>query len=198
MTGIGKSDTKIGDVQMFEVGDAVVHPVRGAGIVTDIEEFQLHGSSKEYYKIDLLSPVRTNMMVPVKRAEEQGMRRAIQPSRLDLVWCVLRARPDKLPTDHQTRQKFIKGELQSGDFFQVAEAVRDLAWKQQQSKLTTGDRRMYRRGMELLAGEMAASRGANPENTEDKVELRLLEIMSKRHRRQYLATPGDYGKEVSV
>jgi CarD family transcriptional regulator len=167
---------------MFEVGDAVVHPVRGAGIVTDVEKLQLQGNSKQYYRIDLLNPVRTNLMVPVKRAEEQGVRRAIRPSRLDQLWRVLRAEPGKLTADHQKREKFLICELQSGDLFQVAEAMRDLTWKQKRDGLTAGDRRIYRRGIKLLAGEIAAVQGTDPEDTETRVELRLWDIVSQRHR----------------
>ena len=70
---------------MFEVGDAVVHPVRGAGVVTDIEELQRDGGNKAYYKIKLLSQVRTSLMVPVKDAATRGLRHAVERSKLGRV-----------------------------------------------------------------------------------------------------------------
>ena len=162
----------------FEVGDAVVHPVRGAGVVTDIEELRRDGGSKAYYRIELLSHVRTNLMIPVKDAAARGLRRAIRQSKLNRVWRVLRESPDKLPVDHKKRQALLERRLVSGDLMQVVEAVRDLAWRQHKKNgLTAAGRRLYQKGINLLAGEVAASQGTDLTEGEAQVRNQLWEAM---------------------
>jgi RNA polymerase-interacting CarD/CdnL/TRCF family regulator len=168
---------------MFEVGDAVVHPIRGAGVVTDIEELRRDGADKAYYKIELLSQVRTNLMIPVKDAAARGLRRAIRQSKLNRVWRVLRDSPEKLPGDHKKRQELLERKLVSGDLMQVVKAVRDLAWRQhKENGLTATGRRLYRKGINLLAGEVAASQGTDLTDGEAQVRNQLWEVMSAQKR----------------
>ena len=146
---------------MFQIGDAVVHPAQGAGVVTDIEEFRRRGQDKSYYKIELTSPPRTSVMVPVDDAQAHGVREAVSGSRLKRVWCVLTGSPQMLPNDFATRRDAIKDKLSSGKIRQVAEALRDLAWRRrQEGRLTTTERRLYRKGMDVLAGEKLSLKGS--------------------------------------
>jgi CarD family transcriptional regulator len=159
---------------MFEVGDAVVHPVRGAGVVTDIEELQRDGGNQVYYRIKLLSQVRTTLMLPVKDAAVRGLRRAVQRSKLGRVWRALLAKPKRLPADYEKRYEVLDEKLQSGDLFQIAEVVRDLTGRlREQESPTAGDRQKYRKGIKLLAAEIAAARDDDPAHVEAQVRARL-------------------------
>ena len=164
---------------MFKAGDAIVHPVRGAGVVVRIEKRRWRGSNARYYRIKLLGHPGTSLMVPVQVAEKMGLRRAIPQSKLKLVWRVLRDDPNTLPTDHNKRYQVIEERLHAGSVFQVAEAVRDMAWrKQQEGKLTTRGKQMYDEGVKLLAGEVAATQGTALADAETELRERLWEIVS--------------------
>jgi len=164
---------------MFKAGDAVIHPVRGAGIVIRIEERQWRGSNDLYYRIRLLGQPDIGLMIPVGVAKTIGLRSAIPPSRLERVWRVLRADPNTLPTDHKKRHQVVKEKLHAGDVFQAAEAVRDMAWRQQrEGSLTTVGKQMYKEGMMLLAGEIAAAQGIELADAEVQVRARLNESLS--------------------
>jgi RNA polymerase-interacting CarD/CdnL/TRCF family regulator len=159
---------------MFQVGDAVVHPVRGAGVVTDIEEFRRRGRDRSYYRIELTSHPRTSVMVPVNDAEEHGVREAIPASKMKRVWRVLARVPQSLPDDFTVRRAALKDKLGSGEARQVAEALRDMAWRRsREGGLTTTERRLYRKGMNILAGEIAAVRGSDLEAVKLKVGNRI-------------------------
>jgi CarD family transcriptional regulator len=159
---------------MFEVGDAVVHPVRGAGVVTDIEELQRDGGNKAYYRIKLLSQVRTSLMIPVKDAATKGLRRAVRRSKLGQVWRVLLGKPKRLPADYEKRYELLDEKLQSGNLLKIAEVVRDLTRRlQNHNSPTAGDRRKYRKGMRLLAAEIAAARDDDLAHVEAQVRARL-------------------------
>jgi CarD family transcriptional regulator len=163
---------------MFKEGDAVVHPVRGAGVVKTVEERQWRGSDALYYRIGLLSQPGSNLMVPVEAAKEIGLRRAISRTRLKQVWRVLSTDPEKLPTEHKERYQLLEDKLHAGDVLQIAEAVRDMAWRQQrEGRLTTRGKRMYEEGMTLLAGEIAAVKGIDLTDAEAQVRSTLKESL---------------------
>jgi CarD family transcriptional regulator len=164
---------------VFEVGDAVVHPIRGAGVVTDIEELQRQGSNKAYYKIKLLSEVPTSLMIPVEEAKKIGLRYAIRQSKLNRVWSVLHSDPKKLPSNYKARYKVVESKLRTGDPLQIAEAVRDMAWRQKKKgSLNTRGRRMHKKGMRFLAGEIAATQGIDLTDGEDQLRCQLRESLS--------------------
>ena len=164
---------------MFKSGDAIIHPIRGAGVVECIEERQWRGSSNMYYRIKLLGQPGTSLLVPVGVAETIGLRRAIQQSKLGQVWSVLHAASGTLPADHKERYQLLEGKLHTGNILQVAEAVRDIAWRQMQGpNLTTQDKRIYEEGVMLLTGEIAATQDIPLADAEDQIRARLEEGLS--------------------
>jgi CarD family transcriptional regulator len=163
---------------MFKAGDAIVHPIHGAGVVERVEERQWHGSNNLYYRIKLLGQPGTKLMVPTYAVETLGLRRAIPQSKLKQVWRVLCAAPKRLPTDHKERYKLLDDKLHAGDVFQVAEVVRDMTWRQQrQGNLTTMGKRKYEEGMRFLAGEIAAVQGVDLDDAEAQIQAKLQESL---------------------
>jgi CarD family transcriptional regulator len=178
LTGTICQDTATEDGRTFQVGDAVFHPIHGAGVVTNIEELEWRGDSKEYYKIKLLGQARTTLMVPIKTAKARGLRPAIRQSKLNRVWRILRAAPEKLPANYRERYRVIESSLRTGKILRIAEAVRDMAWRRErEGRLNTRGRRMYERGVKLLAGEIAAAQGTGLEDAEVQVRTRLWESL---------------------
>lgn len=159
---------------MFRLGDGVMHPARGAGVVVAIEERQFQGCGTPYYMIELMDPPNTNLMIPVSRAGEAGLRCTILPSKLDLVWGVLSDDPRTLPDDHKERNKSLEELLRAGDILQTAQVVRDVSWRwKQRGKLTESSKRVYEKGILLLAGELAAAQGIALEKAEAQVHARV-------------------------
>lgn len=164
---------------MFKAGDAIIHPIRGAGIVVRIEKRQWRDSSDLYYRIKLLGQQDTSLMIPIDAAEALGLRRAISRSQLRHVWRVLGADPESLPADHKKRYQLLKDKLHTGDILEVAGAVRDMAWRQQQEgRLTTVGKRIYEQGITLLAGEVAAVQDINVADAETQIRTMLKENLS--------------------
>jgi RNA polymerase-interacting CarD/CdnL/TRCF family regulator len=164
---------------MFESGDAVFHPVRGAGIVRGVEKRRWHGDNVLYYTIELLGQPGTKVMIPTSVAKEIGLRRAMSRTKLKKMWTVLGGDPRKLPADHKDRYELLKEKLHAGDVLKVAEAVRDMAWRRErEGYLTTRGKRLYDKGMMFLAGEIAAVRGVDLTEAEMQVTARLRESLA--------------------
>ena len=159
---------------MFKQGDSVVHPARGVGIVTSVEERQFRGTAEQYYTIDLLDGLGTRVMIPTSAAETLGLRPGIKVSQLKRVWRVLAAEPQRLPADAKQRNRLLDERLADGDTLALAAVVRDLSDRERhQGELTIVTRRHLRKSMSMLAGEIAAAQGVDLEGAEAEIRARL-------------------------
>ncbi len=141
---------------MFQIGDKVFHPIPGAGTVVEVKERRSLGNARRYYSIALLSQPKTVLMVPVKAAQEIGLRPPLQQSDLDRVWGVLKDDPETLPTDHEQRYELLKDRLRKGNTLHIAAVVRDMAWREKtERRLTKQGKQLYEKSLTLLAGEIA-------------------------------------------
>jgi CarD family transcriptional regulator len=158
----------------FQVGETVVHPHYGAGVITEIQERRSLGPVKRYYSIQLLGDPQTIVMVPLGKEESLGLRQPIPKARLNRLWRVLRGEPHSLPDEHKERYAVIEHKLQDGDVFEVAEVVRDLAWRREEKqKLTKVGKRLYETSLGFLASELAGVQGSDVDTAEHQIAERL-------------------------
>jgi CarD family transcriptional regulator len=159
---------------MFRQGDTVVHPVRGAGIVTGVGQRRLRGATNQYYTIDLLDGLGTRLMIPVSAEDALGLRPGIKASQLQRIWRVLAAEPRRLPADYKERNKLVDERLSGGDTLEVAAVLRDLADRErQQGELTIVTKRHLRKSLTMLSGEIAAALGIELDDAEVQIRARL-------------------------
>jgi CarD family transcriptional regulator len=175
---LGQNVSERGD-NVFDVGDKVFHPVHGAGIVVEVKERRSLGKARRYYSIELLSQPKTLLMVPVGGAQEIGLRASISQSQLRQVWGVLRADPETLPTDHEQRYELLKDRMRGGDALQIAAALRDMAWREdQERRLTKQGKRLYDESLMLLAGEIAIIQDSDMSTAEAQIMDTLRECVA--------------------
>ena len=164
----------------FKMGDTIVHPVRGAGTVVRLMKRLRHGNNEMYYKVELLAKPEISLMVPTSSVEMLGLRHTISQSQIKNVWRVLHTDPKKLPDEHKERYKMLAGKLHTGNIFQVAEAMRDMDWRQQcQGNLTMKEKQLYDEGMNMLAGEIAVVRGVDLIVAQTQIMEKLSEIQKQ-------------------
>lgn len=138
----------------FSVGDTVMYPRHGVGEITDIEHKELVEGFADYYVIDIPKK-RMTVRVPIDKTDDLGIRPTMVPAKLDSVFVLLGSEPASLPNDNRKRQDQIRQILGSGVPLEVAEAVRDLVWRREQSHLTKADSDLLAWGEELLTSEIA-------------------------------------------
>jgi CarD family transcriptional regulator len=139
---------------MFDIGDKVVHPTHGAGLVTGIKKQDLLEQYHRYYVIDLAFDDRT-LMIPVSNAEEIGLRSISRQATLSQVWHILGAEAETLSDDYKKRQKRVQEKLKTGDVIKVAEVIRDLSFLKREDHLTSFDTKLFERAQQFLACEVA-------------------------------------------
>ena len=158
---------------MFDVGDKVVHPIHGAGLVIGIKKQDLLEQYHRYYVIDLAVDDRT-LMIPVSKAEEIGLRSISRKAALSQVWHTLGAAAKTLLDDYKKRQERIQEKLKTGDVIRVAEVIRDLSARKREDRLTSFDTRLLERAQQFLSSEVALVEGV-PVNEAERMIYETLD-----------------------
>jgi len=147
---------------MFQVGDKVVYPMHGAGIIEAIEEKEVLGECKRYYVMRL--PINEmKVMVPCENMERVGLREVISEQALQKVLEVLRSRKATTSKNWNHRYRTNLEKIRSGDIFELAEVVRSLSQRDREKGLSTGERKMLENARQILLSEIALARGLEVE-----------------------------------
>jgi CarD family transcriptional regulator len=158
----------------FEVGDNVVYPHHGAGQVVKKEDKEILGEVRQYLTIKILHNDMT-VMVPCANAGKAGLRRVIDEETVKKVLAVLADDVSEMPKNWNRRFKHNRDKIKTGDIYELAEVVRNLAVREQDKGLSTGEKQMYTRAKKILASEMMYAL----EKNEDEAEAYLDDILSR-------------------
>jgi CarD family transcriptional regulator len=159
----------------FEVGDNVVYPHHGAGVVMTKETKALLGESREYLTIKILHNEMT-VQVPCDNAGQAGLRRVIGENDVKKVVGVLTDDVSDMPKNWNRRFKHNREKIKTGNVFELAEVVRNLAIREIEKGLSTGEKQMYTRAKKILASEFMYAL----DKDEDGAEVYLDELLTER------------------
>lgn len=157
----------------FEVGDSVVYPHHGAGRVVKKEAKNILGEEKEYLTIKILHNDMT-VMVPCANAGKAGLRRIIDEEAIKKVMEVLQDDVSEMPKNWNRRFKHNRDKIKTGDILELAEVVRNLALREHEKGLSTGEKQMFTRAKKILASELMYAL----EKDEDEAEAYLDELLA--------------------
>jgi CarD family transcriptional regulator, regulator of rRNA transcription len=158
----------------FEIGDNVVYPHHGAGQVIKKEEKEILGEVRQYLTIKILHNDMT-VMVPCVNAGKAGLRRVIDEDTVKKVLSVLSDDVSEMPKNWNRRFKHNRDKIKTGDIYELAEVVRNLAVREQDKGLSTGEKQMYTRAKKILASEMMYAL----EKSEDDAEAYLDDLLQR-------------------
>lgn len=138
---------------MFEIGEKIVYPMHGAGIIKDIEEKEILGEKRKYYIMEM--PIgEMKVMVPVDKVEEVGVREIISREEMEDVETVLKGDRSKMPKNWNRRYRSNMDKIKSGDIYEIATVVRNLLLLDVEKGLSTGERKMLSDAKQMLVSEM--------------------------------------------
>jgi len=158
----------------FQVGDNVVYPHHGAGKVVKKEDKNILGEVRQYLTIKILHNDMT-VMVPCENAGKAGLRRVIDEETVQKVLAVLSDDVSEMPKNWNRRFKHNRDKIKTGDIYELAEVVRNLAIREQDKGLSTGEKQMYTRAKKILASELMYAL----EKTEEEAEEHLDGILQR-------------------
>jgi len=158
----------------FEIGDKVVYPHHGAGLVMTKESRELMGTEREYLTIKILHNELT-VMVPTENAGKAGLRRIIDEEEIKKVTDVLTDDVSEMPKNWNRRFKYNREKIKTGDVFELAEVVRNLAIREMEKGLSTGEKQMYTRAKKILASEFMYALDKDEDGAEEYLDSLLEE-----------------------
>ena len=137
---------------LFDVGDNVVYPHHGAGTVVSKESRIVLGQEREYLTIKILHNDMT-VNVPTENAEKVGLRWVIGLDAVEVVVKALSGESTEMPKNWNRRFKHNRDKMKTGDILELAEVVRNLALRDHEKGLSTGEKQMYVKAKKILASE---------------------------------------------
>lgn len=153
---------------MYCIGDKVVHPMHGAGIIKDMKKIMLRGVEREYY---VVSFIVGNMIsdIPVDSCEKIGIRDVISPLKAKEVLDFFRAYDVGDDVNWNKRQRDNMEKLKSGDIFRVAGVLKELMCREKRKGLSTSERKTLGSAKQIILSELIMSEVAG----ENDIELIL-------------------------
>lgn len=154
---------------MFNIGDKIVYPMHGAGIIEAIEEKEILGEKQKYYVMRI--PIGDmKVMIPLKNIKDIGVRQVAGDDEIAEVLNILRGEKSKMSANWNRRYRANMEKIRSGNIFQVAEVVRNLTIRDKEKGLSTGERKMLENAKHILVSEIVLSK-----NIKEEEALQLIE-----------------------
>lgn len=150
---------------MYQIGDKVVHPMHGAGVIHEIVRKKMNGVTRDYYNLKLPS---SSMMVliPTDHTEEIGVRPVVDPRSADALIDSIRDIDVEVTQNwnHRYRENMVR--LKSGDLTEVARVVKSLMLRERGRGLSTGERKMLHAAKQILISELVLAKNCSYEDME--------------------------------
>ncbi|MBM6869588.1 CarD family transcriptional regulator [Pseudoflavonifractor phocaeensis] len=157
---------------MFQIGDKIVHPMHGAGVVDSIVQKKVDGVVREYYILKL--PVGGMMvMVPTEHCAEIGVRPIVPGEEAERIIAQLSSIQVEMTSNWNQRYRENMARLKSGDLLEVARVIKGLVQREGERGLSTGERKMLHSAKQILISELVLAQNAKYEDVEARVEQAL-------------------------
>ena len=157
---------------MFQVGDKIVHPMHGAGVVDSIVTKKVNGVVREYYILKI--PVGGMLvMVPTENSQEIGVRPIVGKEEADLLLAAMSDIQVDMTQNWNRRYRENMLRIKSGDLLEVAKVVKGLMIRDEDRGLSTGERKMLHSAKQILISELVLSQGASYEDVEARINTAL-------------------------
>ncbi|TCS94230.1 CarD family transcriptional regulator [Hazenella coriacea] len=154
---------------MFNIGDKVVYPMHGAGVIESIEEKEILGERQKYYVMRM--PIGDmKVMVPMKNVASIGLREVVDEMTVDQVLERMRQRDVSDTTNWNRRYRANLDKMKSGDIYEVADVVRSLMLREEEKGLSTGERKMLDNAKQILISELALARNLKEEQAFELID----------------------------
>jgi len=162
------------EAHLYKVGDKVVYPHHGAGTVVKREKREVLGEKREYLTIKILHNDMT-VNVPADNAERVGLRKVIDEEAVKKVVKYLTSGGTEMPKNWNRRFKHNRDKMKTGDIYELAEVVRNLALRDGEKGLSTGEKQMYVKAKKILASELMYAKTMSEEEALEWLEETLTE-----------------------
>jgi RNA polymerase-interacting CarD/CdnL/TRCF family regulator len=147
-----------GGVFLFNIGDKIVYPVQGVGIIDVIEEKEFGGMMQKYYKIHLINN-SMKLMLPSARVESSNIRLISDSKTLDEILSdterYLTSSDDLNSINSKERIEMNTNKIRSGSLEDLIEVIYNLSQVKKQHSLNTSESQILKNATKFLVDEVS-------------------------------------------
>jgi CarD family transcriptional regulator len=164
------SKEKVLRCMMYRVGEHIVHPLHGAGVIDEIEERKVGDKLKQFYVLHLGKSSMT-VKIPVESCDSIGVRPVVDSEYAERVISSFGDISTDMTQNWNKRYRENLLKIRSGDLFEVAGVIKGLMERESQKGLSNGERKMLRSAKQIFISELVIAQ----DSTYEEVETRLNE-----------------------
>lgn len=154
---------------MFKIGDKIVYPNHGAGIIDSIEKKEFLGEEKDYFILKM--PIGSmDISIPMANIDKMNIREVIGKEEGDEVLKILDDDPTQMSSNWNVRYRQNQEVIKSGDIFEIAKMVRNLAILDKKKGLSTTEKKLLNRARRIMASELVMAGSLEKEKAEEMID----------------------------
>ena len=156
----------------FKIGDKVIYPNHGLGVVEKVEEKTILGTTCGFFHLRILSN-ETTVLVPVANVDNVGLRRAITDEEVERLFLLL---GDGKIDNHQNwkgRFKDNSDKMRTGSIYDMADVLKSLTFLAKSKSLSFREKRMLDRAKALIISEISEVMQTTVADIEERVNIAL-------------------------
>ncbi len=154
---------------MFSVGDPVVHPMHGAGVIDAIVRESVAGVTQDYYVFKM--PMNGLLLkIPIANSDAIGIRPIIAPAEAEALLVAIPYMTVEQESNWNRRYRENMARLKSGDLYEVARVIKSLMFRDRRRSLSTGERKMLHSARQILISELVLSKHDVYQDIEARVD----------------------------
>lgn len=157
---------------MFSVGDKIIYPMHGAGVIQSVEEKKILGERKDYYSVTIIGN-QLEILIPVDKAESIGMRPIGGHDDVEAIITALGGDLDPMENNWSKRYQDNLSLLKSGDSVNTAKVVKNLTILDRGKGLSGGEKKMLHSAKGFLISEIMAVDNKTKEEAEKTIDLAI-------------------------
>jgi CarD family transcriptional regulator len=156
---------------MFQVGDNIVYPMHGAGVIAAIEEKEIHGEKQQYFVIKM--PGNMQLMIPEMKMNQSRVRPVEDIKSLDGILGCFHLEETGPSLTWKQRYTVNIAKMKTGNMLEGAEVFRDLVRINKEKRLNTSERQMLHDARRMLISEVSLIKGLSDAQASDYLDIKL-------------------------
>lgn len=152
---------------MYNIGDRIVYPMHGAGVIESIEEREILGVVHKYYIVRMPVAGEMTLMLPLDKCDEIGVRDVISKDEASKVLETFRTVEIESDSNWNKRHRENMAKIKSGDIYKVLGVVKELMYRDRIKGLSTSERKMLNNAKQIVVSELVLSSVADKEDIEN-------------------------------
>lgn len=158
---------------MFQIGDKVVHPMHGAGVIDGIVTEKVGTAKQDYYVFKM--PVGGLVLkIPVATSQVIGLRGIVSEQEAAALIGAITSMQVDMTNNWNHRYRENMELLKSGDLHSVAHVIKGLTRRDSERGLSNGERKMLHTAKQILVSELVLSMGVDSQEIERRVNEAML------------------------